>query len=234
MINSIEKFLQIEINHPAVAFGNVPLCLRYSLMRRSSRSKTVAVIGERWVPPPLQNLHHRLLEKSVERSWDTKLAHPSPVRLLDFHAPYRLRFVGSVQQLFPNGWPVLFQVAAELADGHPVDPRATFISLHPSPCFQQIFSLTYFLHESEGVSWVFGSMHRRARFGLFPSGLTGFTRGLGWKVQFLLDVLPLVALEIHVLLASPLVRVFNHRSRFGLSVDSTFRYWSASLASPTT
>jgi len=28
MINSIEKFLQVEINHPAVAFGNVPLCLR--------------------------------------------------------------------------------------------------------------------------------------------------------------------------------------------------------------
>jgi len=33
-----------------------------------------------------------------------------------------------------------------------------------------------------------------------------------------LDVLPLVALEIHVLLASPLVRVFNHRSRLDLSV----------------
>src|SRR5258708_22098860 len=77
-------------------------------------------------------------------------------------------------------------------------------------------------------------MHRRARFGLFPSGLTGFTRGLGWKVQFLLDVLPLVALEIHVLLASPLVRVFDHRSRLGLSVGSAFRYWRASLPSPTT
>ena len=45
VINSIEKLLQIEINHPAVAFGNVPLCLRYSLMRRSSRSKTVTVIA---------------------------------------------------------------------------------------------------------------------------------------------------------------------------------------------
>src|SRR5258705_9915250 len=41
VINSIEKFLQIEINHPAVAFGNIPLCLRYSLMRRSSPSKAV-------------------------------------------------------------------------------------------------------------------------------------------------------------------------------------------------
>jgi hypothetical protein len=35
------------------------------------------VVGKRSVPPPLQNLHHRLLEKSIERSWDTKFSHPS-------------------------------------------------------------------------------------------------------------------------------------------------------------
>jgi hypothetical protein len=38
-----------------------------------------------------------------------------------------------------------------------------------------------------------------------------------------LDVLPLVAPEIHFLLTTPLVRAFSHRSRFGLSVVSTFR-----------
>jgi hypothetical protein len=66
-------------------------------------------------------------------------------------------------------------------------------------------------------------MPRRARFGPFPSGLTGFTRGLRRKVQFLLDVLPLVVPELHVLLASPLVRAFDPRFRLGLSVGSTFR-----------
>src|SRR5271169_6077102 len=76
-------------------------------------------------------------------------------------------------------------------------------------------------------------MPRLARFGLFPSGLTGFTRGLRWKVQFLLDVLPHLVVETHVLLVSPLVRAFNHRSRLSLSVDSAFRLWSASLALPT-
>src|SRR6516164_11234285 len=65
-------------------------------------------------------------------------------------------------------------------------------------------------------------MHRLTRFGLFPSSLAGFTRLLGCEVQFLLDVLPLVALEIHVLLASPLVRAFDHRSRLGLSVAPPF------------
>src|ERR1039457_6457444 len=39
--------------------------------------------------------------------------------------------------------------------------------------------------------------------------------------------------EIHVLLAFPLVRAFNHRSRLSLSVGSAFRLWSASLALPT-
>src|SRR5271169_169336 len=50
------------------------------------------------------------------------------------------------------------------------------------------------------------------------------------NVQSQLDVQPLVALEIHVLLAAPLVRAFSPRSRRGLSVDSTFRRRSASLA----
>jgi hypothetical protein len=39
---------------------------------------------------------------------------------------------------------------------------------------------------------------------------------------------------MHLLLASPLVRAFDHRSRLGLSVDSAFRHWSASLTLPTT
>src|SRR3984885_7489255 len=62
----------------------------------------------------------------------------------------------------------------------------------------------------------------------------GFTRWRKREVQIALDVLPHVIVETHVLLASPLVRVFNHRSRLSLSVDSAFRLWSASLASPTT
>src|SRR5260370_28576499 len=77
-------------------------------------------------------------------------------------------------------------------------------------------------------------MHRLQRFVLFSSRFPGFTRWRGGKVQFPLDILPLVAVEIHVLLTSALVRAFNHRSRLGLSVDSAFRLWSASLALPTT
>src|SRR6266853_4516173 len=83
-------------------------------------------------------------------------------------------------------------------------------------------SLTYFLHDSTRVGWAFGFTHRRERFVVFPSRLPGFTRRRRWKVQSQLDVQPLVALEIHVLLATLLVQAFSHRSRLGLSVDSTF------------
>src|SRR5450631_2523195 len=51
-----------------------------------------------------------------------------------------------------------------------------------------------------------------------------FTRRRRWEVQSQLDVQPLVTLEIHVLLASLLVRAFSHRSRLGLSVISAFRH----------
>src|SRR5713226_1479095 len=84
-------------------------------------------------------------------------------------------------------------------------------------------------NDSTRVGWAFGFMHHRERFDVFPSRLPGFTRRRRWEVQSQLDVQPLVALEIHVLLASPLVQAFSHRFRFGLSVDSTFRRRSASL-----
>src|SRR5262245_42252772 len=117
-------------------------------MSRPSRSEPVAVLGERPIPPPLQNLHHRLLDESIQHGRNAKLSHSSSVRLGDFHPPYRFWFVGSVQQLFPDGWPMLFQVVGDSDDGHPVDARTTLISLHLPQCFLQIFSLTYFLHQS--------------------------------------------------------------------------------------
>src|SRR5208337_706095 len=49
-------------------------------MRGSSRSKTIAVFREGPIPLPLQNLHHRLLDQSIQHRRDTQLAHPA-VRL---------------------------------------------------------------------------------------------------------------------------------------------------------
>src|SRR5439155_13673028 len=79
----------------------------------------------------------------------------------------------------------------------------TFVGLHPLQCCLQVFSLTYFLHQSIRANWAFGPIRRPERFSLFPSRLPGFTRQRRREVQLHLDILLLVVLEIHGLLASP-------------------------------
>ena len=37
-----------------------------------------------------------------------------------FDPPHRLWFIGSAEQVVADGWPVLFQIVREIADGHPV------------------------------------------------------------------------------------------------------------------
>jgi hypothetical protein len=176
MIDPIEKFFQIEVTHPSVALRYVLLRLSHGVMRRSTRSKPIAVLGERRVPLPLQNLHHRLLDEAIQHGWDAKLSHPSSIRLRDFHPPHRFRFVGPVQQLLPNSRPVLLQIVAKLIDSHPVDAGATFVAPHLPQCFLQVCSFTYFLHDSARVGWAFGLTRHRERFDVFPSRLPGFTR----------------------------------------------------------
>src|SRR6516225_7321146 len=185
-------------------------------MSRPARPEPVAAIGECPVPPPLQNLEYRLLDESIQHRRNAQFSDTSPVRLGDFHPPHRLRFVSPVEQLFPDGRPVLFQVIRDSADGHPIHARTTFIGLHLPQCFLQVFSLTYFLHQSIRAGWVFGSIRRPGRFSLFPPRLSGFTRRRRREVQFHLDIPLLVVLEIHGLLASP--------SRSGLR--PSFPAWS--------
>ena len=138
------------------------------------RSKPIAVMGERRVPPLLQNLHDRLLDEAIQHGRDAKLAHPSSIRFRDFHPLHRFRFVGPIQQLVPKL--VLLEIVAKLIDGHPVDAGATFVAPHLPQCFLQVRSFTYLLHDSARVGWAFGCTHRRGRFDVSSSRLPGFTR----------------------------------------------------------
>ena len=98
---------------------------------------------------------------------------------------------------------MLLQVIFDADDGHPIDARTTFIGPHLPQCCLQVFSLTYFLHQSIRAGWVFGSIRRPGQLSRFPSRLSGFTRRRRREVQFHLDILLLVVLETHGLLASP-------------------------------
>jgi len=54
---------------PAISRGDILLCRCHRRMSRSPRTKPVAVVGKRPVPPALQNLHHRLLNESIQHRW---------------------------------------------------------------------------------------------------------------------------------------------------------------------
>ena len=44
--DSIKKFFQIEVDHPSVALRDILLRLRHGVMRRSTRSEPIAILGE--------------------------------------------------------------------------------------------------------------------------------------------------------------------------------------------
>jgi hypothetical protein len=52
--SGIQKFLEVQVQHPAIAFSYMLLRLYHRLMRRASGPKPVAVIGKRSVPFALQ------------------------------------------------------------------------------------------------------------------------------------------------------------------------------------
>ena len=90
--------------------------------------------------PTLQNLHHRLLDKSIQHGRDAQWAHPS-VRLRDLHPLHRLRSIGPTLQLLLEDWPVLFQVLRQLLNGHPVRSRTPFVGLDSFQCLLAVFPL---------------------------------------------------------------------------------------------
>src|SRR6202171_4312639 len=98
---------------------------------------------------------------------------------------------------------MLFQIILDADDGHPVDARTTFIGPPLPQCCLQVFTLTYCRHQSIRAGWVFGPTCHPGRFSLFPSRLPGFPRQRRREVQFHLDILLLVVLETHDLLAAP-------------------------------
>ena len=100
-------------------------------MSRAPGTKPVAVLGERRVPTPLQDLLYRLLNEPVQRAGDAELARTPSVPLRNLHPLDRLRVVGPVQKLLPNDRPVLTQVAGEFLNGHPVDARAALVGPDP-------------------------------------------------------------------------------------------------------
>ena len=56
MIDSVEEFFEIKIDHDAVALSDVSLRLGHCLVGGSPRSEALTMLGERRVPSLLKNL----------------------------------------------------------------------------------------------------------------------------------------------------------------------------------
>jgi hypothetical protein len=82
-------------------------------------------------------------------------------------------------------------------------------------------------------SRAFGSPIHRERFGPLLLSRSASRPGAGEKASSNWLFRRVALIESRFLLTTPSVRAFIHRSRLGISVDSAFRLWSASLASPT-
>src|SRR5437763_13869485 len=80
---------------PAVL--DVPLRLPDCLVSAPSRSKAVAVLGERRIEDRLQDLQNRLLDEPVEHGRNPQLPGPAPT-LGDLTPEHRLRLVAPRQQ----------------------------------------------------------------------------------------------------------------------------------------
>src|SRR3954471_6763963 len=109
LCSKVQEFFEIEINHNAVALGDVMLRLGHRLVSGASWSEAVTVLGKRRVPLLLEYLQQGLLDQPVD---DTRYAeHSDPaIRLGDDNPLDRLRLINPFEQLRPNAWPVFTQV----------------------------------------------------------------------------------------------------------------------------
>ncbi len=134
---------------------------------------------------------------------------------------------------------MLFQIVIELVDSDPVNSRTTLICLHPSQCFLQVlsfnssppsvdlFQLGFRVHTPPSTI--------RTLLPFPPSGASPVGEEEKSRLLWMFcQGMSLLRLSVSYFCLLLFVRAFSHRSRLSLSVDSAFRLWSASLASPTT
>src|SRR3954453_5653160 len=115
-------------------------------MGRATGSEPVAVLRERRVPAALQDLQDRLLNQAIQHGGNAELARSS-VRFGDFDSPHRLRPVSPVEQLFPDGWPVLTQVVLGLVDGPAIDAGTPLVGADLMPRIFEVLSFANLLHQ---------------------------------------------------------------------------------------
>src|SRR5262249_55660037 len=221
VIDPVEKFFEIKIDHDRVARSDVLLCLSHRLVGGSPRPEAIAVLGESWVPPLLENLQQGLLDQSIDDARDAELSDPA-IRLGDFDPLDRLRLVGSREQLRPDVWPVLTQVDLGALNGHSIDARATSVTANSFPRSYEISTVAHLLHQLFCAGRAFGCGLRHGWFGPWCPRPGASPRPSGTKASeyWIFCRVPLMSCQSYLPLS--IVRAFGPRFRLDLSVAPPF------------
>ncbi len=138
VVNRIEEFRQVKIHHPYVPFIGVIKRFLYGRMAASIGAEAMTVLAEYGFVLSAQFLCYRLLNETVDRSWDSQRPEFAFLLLWDKNSTNGLGVV------FPRLYglhylrSVLAQVSRELTDGHAVDPRTSPVCLDSSPSLVEV------------------------------------------------------------------------------------------------
>jgi hypothetical protein len=132
VIDPIEELLQIHIDHHPVTVLHVALCIEHRVVRTASRTKAVAVFGERRINDALQDLQQGLLDQPIHHRRNPQFAHAA-IGLRDLDAAHRQRPVAAIEQGFPNPGPVRSQVVRRLGNRQPIRPSTAAIGFDAFP-----------------------------------------------------------------------------------------------------
>src|ERR1035438_7556621 len=141
--------------------------------------------------------------------------------------------IGPIQQLFPDGWPMLFQVILDADDGHSVDARTTLIGPHlPQCCLQFSRSHTASINRFVLAGFSVPLIAPDDSVSSLPASRASPVSAEE-KSSSIWIFCCLSSLRLMTYWPLLLVRAFGHRFRLGLSIAPPFGFQSASLALPT-
>jgi len=146
-VDPVEKSFQINVNDPAAALLDVPLCTPYGIVRPAARTEPVAVIGKRRVEDRLEDLKQGLLDQAIRHGRDAKLA-LAPSRLRDRLPSDQGRLVGAREEFPTDSFPVLPRPLRQLFHRHAVDPGTALVFPHSLVRGQHVRATDHPFHEA--------------------------------------------------------------------------------------
>src|SRR5258707_14695186 len=129
MVDSVEKFFEVDIHRDLFSFLDVLLRLADCIVRVASRPETVAVFREGGVKHRLKYLQDALLDEPIEHTRNPELS-GSSTALRDFLPSYWFGLGSPIEQRRPYCLPVFNQLLRQLIHRHPIDTGTALVLPH--------------------------------------------------------------------------------------------------------